>query len=1105
VRERARRRHWTLLVAVVSVFVVALPIVMQAEPADAQTLKPGFTITKSTQPLLSSLTNIVFLPGTSPPALLATGKCGEVNKGVMNSGNLDATSWSSVSWPSESGPAGVCDLLDRGLVGIDVDGNTVYLLYDYEDFDSECSGHPPAGVHAIFGRLTKLTANTSFSSLSNEQVLLDCMPSFSENVPGVADDSHTVGTVLVAPDHTLFVGVGDGSSYAQADLSALNAQRIDSPRGKIFHINANGSPAAGNRFGTNPNFWAQRVFAYGLRNPFRFSLQPGTNSMLYIGDVGWNDFEEIDVAGGGENFGWPCWEGPLTFRNDYAALSGSGCPQLYANPPANLRAPLYTWDHSTPAGGHGALGGVFATGSAYGGYSGAYFFADFAWNRMWAFQPSGGTTRLTGDCASGEPFGCDLELNGQQIMPVAARLGPGNDIFFADIFGNRVVELSGCTGNCPPVASGFVDPVASKVPGTQFLFDGRASTDSDGSIVSYHWDFGDGQSANGAVVTHSYPLDQNFTATLTATDDEGATDSVSMAVSTNHNLPTLTLTPDKPGAYVVGDHVTVTATARDENGQTIGGDSILWSPVIHHCPSGVATGQCHIHPLGMSTGSSFTTVFPDHGDDSYLEFKATATDANGFSVTKTFNLPVDEHTIALTSTPSGATISVNGGGGPTPVNAKAITNSVNQLIAPPTYNGMPFLRWSDNDTSPTKTFKMPASDVAFTAIYADPSISADPSTGPFSPVAPYRLFDTRTPDQRPGGAAALQSGSGEMAFDMTGQPGMPSDAIGALLNVTTTNPQAAGYVRVYPCGTVPTISTVNFDAGQTAANLAMVKLPPDRRLCFASLVPTDLVVDVAGWFSPAGQGMGSGYTTVDPVRVLDTRDPALAPAGVVAPLDSQQELRFRVAGWAGFPADATAALLNVTVTDPRAAGYVRVYPCGEEQDISNVNYVAGQTVANLAAVKVAAGGDVCFKSYAPADVVVDLAGWFAPGTGAGFVAPDPARLFDTRDPQMTPGGAAQRLADGRELAVQITGTGVVPTGATAVAVNLTAADPSADGYVKVYPCGGTPPIVSNVNYWTHQVAAANLAVVKLPPDGRVCFSSYAPTDLVVDLAGWFVG
>ena len=71
----------------------------------------------------------------------------------------------------------------------------------------------------------------------------------------------------------------------------------------------------------------------GLRNPFRIGLRPGT-STLYIGDVGWNTYEEINVAKGGENFGWPCYEGPLTFRNGYA--NKSACVSQYQTPPTNL-------------------------------------------------------------------------------------------------------------------------------------------------------------------------------------------------------------------------------------------------------------------------------------------------------------------------------------------------------------------------------------------------------------------------------------------------------------------------------------------------------------------------------------------------------------------------------------------------------------------------------------------------------------------------------------------------------------------------------------------------------------------------------------------------
>jgi hypothetical protein len=315
-----------------------------------------------------------------------------------------------------------------------------------------------------------------------------------------------------------------------------------------------------------------------------------------------------------------------------------------------------------------------------------------------------------------------------------------------------------------------------------------------------------------------------------------------------------------------------------------------------------------------------------------------------------------------------------------------------------------------------------------------------------------------------------------------------------LLNVTTDQPQAAGYVKAFPCGeTEPYISTVDFDPGQTAANLAMVKMPADGRAYFTTFVPTHVIVDVSGWFAPFSSG-GSGYTTIEPERVLDTRLTGQT-------LAAGQELRFSLTGKGGkggMPANAGAALINLTATITAGPGYVRAYPCGEELDVSNVNYAAGQTVANLASVKVAAGGDICFRSWAQTDIVVDLAGWYVLGSTGAFAAADPVRMFDTRS-----SAGYARLGPLQELPVQVTG-GLVPNGATSVPINVTSADSDAAGYVAVYPCG-TAPFVSNVNYRIHQVAAANLAVVQLPASGQVCFKSFAPTDLVVDLAGWYVG
>jgi hypothetical protein len=402
-----------------------------------------------------------------------------------------------------------------------------------------------------------------------------------------------------------------------------------------------------------------------------------------------------------------------------------------------------------------------------------------------------------------------------------------------------------------------------------------------------------------------------------------------------------------------------------------------------------------------------------------------------------------------------------------------------------------FSGWSDGTSSQIKQFTMPAADVHFSACYGGPCATGPGAAPPglYFPVTPYRLFDTRQAATSPAGVGGPVTPGQTLAIDMTGKPGAPLAATAVLLNVTTDGPEAAGYVKAFPCGAEPYISTVNFDPGQTAANLAAVMLPADRRVCFTALVPTNIVVDVSGWFAPGPSADGFGYTTIEPTRILDTR--------TLAPLAAGQELRLDLTGKAGFPFDASAVLINLTATNTAAPGYVRAYPCGEEQNVSNVNYAAGQTVANLAAVKVADGA-ICFRSYATTDIVVDLAGWYSPSGTLAFVATSPVRLFDTRS---TPG--ATRLAPMQELAMPLVG-GQVPSAATSVVLNVTAAAPDAAGYIAVYPCG-TQPLISNVNYRAAQVAAANLAVVKLSPDGRECFKSFASTDLVVDLAGWYIG
>ena len=124
--------------------------------------------------------------------------------------------------------------------------------------------------------------------------------------------------------------------------------------------------------------------------------------------------------------------------------------------------------------------------------------------------------------------------------------------------------------------------------------------------------------------------------------------------------------------------------------------------------------------------------------------------------------------------------------------------------------------------------------------------------------------------------------------------------------------------------------------------------------------------------------------------------PAPDPAPAVADrhLAAGSETRLKIGGGSSVPADASAVALNVTATDATMPGYVSLFPCGQPRpQVSNLNYVPGQTVANAAIVPLGQGGKVCMFTFSPVNVVVDVAGWYAPGA---FGAVAPARLVDTR-------------------------------------------------------------------------------------------------------------
>jgi len=256
---------------------------------------------------------------------------------------------------------------------------------------------------------------------------------------------------------------------------------------------------------------------------------------------------------------------------------------------------------------------------------------------------------------------------------------------------------------------------------------------------------------------------------------------------------------------------------------------------------------------------------------------------------------------------------------------------------------------------------------------------AFPAPTTYRPINPARVLDTRGGETTVDGVDQGQgaAGAGTVTHvQIAGRAGVPADATAVALNVTVTEPDAAGYATVFPCGTEPpTASNLNYTTGLTVANLAISKIGADGGVCIYSQAGTHLVADVNGYFPPA-----TTFRALDPARLLDTRadrptiDGLGAGAGLV-PLGTVTVVH--VAGRAGVPADAHTVVLNVTVTEPDAAGYVTVYPCGIEAPLaSNLNFVRGQTVPNAALTKIGTNGDVCIFNSQATHLVADVTGYF---------------------------------------------------------------------------------------------------------------------------------
>jgi hypothetical protein len=378
---------------------------------------------------------------------------------------------------------------------------------------------------------------------------------------------------------------------------------------------------------------------------------------------------------------------------------------------------------------------------------------------------------------------------------------------------------------------------------------------------------------------------------------------------------------------------------------------------------------------------------------------------------------------------------------------------------------------------------------------------------------PTPIVQANTVDGQFAGDGPVPSGV-TTNLTVVGRGGIPAVGVQSVaMNVTVTNPTAESFVTVWPTGQPrPATSNLNFLPGETVPNMVVVDVGEAGQVSIFSLAGTsDVIVDVLGWFPPGGGYADSGgFTGFTPARLMDTRagfatvDGEYAGGGALGPQSTTNLSFINRVGVPIGPA-ANAVVLNVTVTNPTQPSFLTLWQAGfPRPSTSNLNFVPGQTVANMVVVPFTAavvrppvelqGKISIFNLSGTTDVVVDVLGEF---NDPSFNARQPFRLMDTRV-----GGSA--VGSGQSIDLSVVGLPVTPVeGVGAVALNVTVTNPTARSFLTVWPTGQPRPTASNLNFVPGQTVA-NMVMVPVGSAGRISiFNLAGTTDVIVDLFGWF--
>jgi glucose/arabinose dehydrogenase len=724
-----------------------------------------WTPSAQAQPLQTGFTESVVFEGLTEPTDVAFAPDGRVFVSEK-SGLIKVFSGLGATTPTIAADlrTEVYNFWDRGLLSIALDPQFpvrpyLYALYSRDAViggqspkwgqpgaESDPCPTPPGPTEegcVISTRLMKLTLTGNL--VTAQQPLVD---GWCQQFP-----SHSAGGLVFGPEGMLYASGGEGASFIFTDYGqeknpcgdppgavgtkltaptaeggALRAQDFLTPadpqalNGSVIRVDPDtGAGVPGNPLSSSSDPNARRLIASGLRNPFRFTFKPGS-SEIYVGDVGWGAWEEIDripapLDSTVDNFGWPCYEG----NGQSPAYAGAGlnlCKQLY-NTSGSVTSPLFTYSHSGDVvnGEECTLAGASISGLAFyeGGsypsaYDGALFFADYSKRCTWVMSSKNGVP---------DPSTRKVFLN--ENDPVNLEIGPGGDLFIVDFTGSlRRISYPG--GNRAPTADAKATPQAGPLP-LKVEFDATGSTDPDaGDVLSYAWDLdGDGayDDSTAAKPTWTYTTAANVTVRLKVTDKGGLVSTDTVVIGAGNELPNAQIeTPTSALHWAVGDKIEFSGKGTDPQDGTLGAASMSWTLIMRHC---VTENDCHSHTIQTLPGiSSGSFIAPDHDFPSHLELILTVTDSGGLSDTETLRLDPKTVDLSFKTEPAGLTLTAGEQTGTAPFTKTVIVNSKVSLAAPTpqsqSNSWLGFSSWSDGGPR-THDIVAPASPTAYTAVY----------------------------------------------------------------------------------------------------------------------------------------------------------------------------------------------------------------------------------------------------------------------------------------------------------------------------------------------------------------------------------------------------